>query len=243
MRLKKPYVVAVRNTDVNVFFKNLFYLRHIGIKIIENAEAVFFLSDSYKRTVFEKYIPSFETEAIEKKVYVIPNGIDSFWLDNIYQDRDYVSTYKRLSVKQLRLVFVGLLSQEKNITATLKAIKELECQGWQIEFTVIGNVKDKKQYKAVIEDNHTNYVGPKNKEDIIQFLRESDIFVMPSKTETFGLVYAEALSQGMPVIYTRGQGFDGQFEEGEVGYSVNCYDADEIAQRIIDITTDYERIS
>jgi len=47
---------------------------------------------------------------------------------------------------------------------------------------------------------------------------------MPSITETFGLVYAEALSQGLPVLYTRGQGFDRQFEEGEVGYAVDCFD-------------------
>ena len=36
--------------------------------------------------------------------------------------------------------------------------------------------------------------------------RENDIYVMPSIIETFGLVYAEAMSQGLPVIYTRGQG-------------------------------------
>ena len=66
---------------------------------------------------------------------------------------------------------------------------------------------------------------------------------MPSKTETFGLVYAEAMSQGLPVIYTRGQGFDGQFEEGEVGYSVDCKDKKEISMKIIDIINNYDVIS
>ena len=45
----------------------------------------------------------------------------------------------------------------------------------------------------------------------------------------------------MPVIYTRGQGFDGQFEDGEVGYSVNCFDAEEIADRIEDVINNYDR--
>lgn len=44
--------------------------------------------------------------------------------------------------------------------------------------------------------------------------------VLPSLNETFGLVYAEAMSQGLPVIFTRGQGFDGQFPDGQIGYSV-----------------------
>ena len=36
---------------------------------------------------------------------------------------------------------------------------------------------------------------------------------MASHSETFGLVYVEALSQGLPVLYTKGQGIDGVFEE------------------------------
>lgn len=66
---------------------------------------------------------------------------------------------------------------------------------------------------------------------------------MPSKHETFGLVYAEAMSQGLPVIYTRGQGFDGQFEEGEVGYSVQYDSAEEIVDRIKEILNNYKTIS
>ncbi|MCM1113853.1 MAG: glycosyltransferase family 4 protein, partial [Muribaculum sp.] len=61
-----------------------------------------------------------------------------------------------------------------------------------------------------------------------------DLFVMPSRTETFGLVYAEAISQGLPVLYTRGQGFDGQFTEGVVGYAVDADNPGEIAERIAD---------
>ena len=44
---------------------------------------------------------------------------------------------------------------------------------------------------------------------------------MTSLGESFGLTYAEAMSQGVPVIYSKGQGFDGQFKEGVVGYHVD----------------------
>ena len=56
---------------------------------------------------------------------------------------------------------------------------------------------------------------------------------MPSYTESFGLVYAEAMSQKLPVIYSKGQGFDGQFEEGLVGYHVSPYDVKDIANGIL----------
>jgi len=51
------------------------------------------------------------------------------------------------------------------------------------------------------------------------------------------------MSQGLPVIYTRGQGFDGQFEEGEVGFAVSDSDPKEIADAIEKVCRDYRRIA
>jgi len=51
------------------------------------------------------------------------------------------------------------------------------------------------------------------------------------------------LNQGLPVIYTKGQGFDEQFQEGMVGYHVDCFNAEEIANRIIDMSNNYEVLS
>ncbi len=58
----------------------------------------------------------------------------------------------------------------------------------------------------------------------------------------FGLVYPDAITQGLPVIYSKGQGFDEQFEEGAVGYHVDSKNEEEIADRIIDIRGNYETI-
>lgn len=66
---------------------------------------------------------------------------------------------------------------------------------------------------------------------------------MPSINESFGLVYAEAMSQGIPVIYTKGQGFDKQFEDGLVGYGFNCKNIFEIAEKIKMIIDNYENLS
>jgi len=51
------------------------------------------------------------------------------------------------------------------------------------------------------------------------------------------------MTQGLPVIYSKGQGFDGQFEEGTVGYHAASKNEEEIADRIIDIMGNYETIS
>ncbi|MBO7288498.1 MAG: hypothetical protein J6V03_00720, partial [Clostridia bacterium] len=84
-----PYVVAVRNTDINTFFKYMVHLRKRGIEILKNASAVFFLSSVYKKRLFDKYINDADAKIIEPKCHIMPNGIDNFWLENLYTNKDF----------------------------------------------------------------------------------------------------------------------------------------------------------
>ena len=59
---------------------------------------------------------------------------------------------------------------------------------------------------------------------------------MPSIHESFGRVYAEAMTQGVPVIYSKGQGFDGIYPDGHVGYSVPSRNPEYIAECIKNIS-------
>ena len=69
-------------------------------------------------------------------------------------------------------------------------------------------------------------------EKLIEVYRANDVFALTSFKESFGMVYIEAMSQGLPVIYTKGEGFDGQFEDGNVGYSVSPSDTTDISEKI-----------
>ena len=236
-----PYVVAVRNTDVNTFFKKMPWLRRRGIQIMRNASRVFFLSESYKEEVFRKYVPDKYKKELINKVSVIPNGIDQFWIQNIVQDINE-KKLKRIKNRQLRLIYVGQVDRNKNIIATQQAMELLRKAGWNVTLTVVGKIADKHEFKKMIQNLYTTYVEEQPKENLIKLYREHDIFVMPSITETFGLVYAEAMSQGLPVVYTKGQGFDGQFPEGIVGYHVDAKNHREIFEIIIKIIDRYEAI-
>ena len=223
-----PYVVAIRNTDVNIFLKKMVHLRDKGLQIMLNSSAVFFLSESYKKQVFHKYVPVKYRELLDKKTYIIPNGIDDFWLDNVYEGN-------RPQKKEINLIYAGRINKNKNITATQRAIKILNKKGLDIKLTVVGKIESQREFDKIVSDPYTHYLEQLPKEKLIYLYRESDIFVMPSFTESFGLVYAEAMSQRLPVIYTRGQGFDGQFGEGVVGYSVDPYNPEDIADKILKI--------
>lgn len=229
-----PYVVAIRNTDVNVFFKYMLLLRRRGIEIMKNASAIFFLSSAYREQVFVKYVPNEFKANFLDKTYIVPNGIDDFWFNNT-PNIDFTDKNKRFLKKRIKLIYAGRIDANKNIDTTLKAVDRLNVSGYDVTLTVVGKVVDKNIFKRITKHPKLIYIEAQPKEELIKIYREHDIFVMPSFTETFGLVYVEALTQGLPVIYTKGQGFDGQFPEGAVGYGVNASKGKEIADAILNI--------
>lgn len=233
----KKYIVEVQNTDINLFFKKLRHLKKVGIRILNDAEQIIFYSPSYKEHLIREIIPKTLQTSIETKSRVIPSGIDEFWLENKYRAR------RKIDDKKLNLIYVGDVNSNKNIVTTIKACKILIEKGYDISYKIVGRIVDDKYEKLINRYNFIKYVPYSPKEELIKHYREGDIFIMPSRYETFGLVYAEALSQGLPVIYTRGQGFDGQFNEGEVGYSVQYDSAEEIVEKIKLIINDYQTIS
>jgi glycosyltransferase involved in cell wall biosynthesis len=232
-----PYIVTVRNTDINLFLKYMVHLRFIGREIVKNSQYLIFLSPSYRDHFIGSFVAEKDKKLTIKKSLVIPNGIDKFFLDNKFTGK------RTIEFKRARVIFIGELKKNKNIETTIKACKLLINKGYKVEFTVIGQIVDCKYKRVIRENKFITYQGNFPKEKILYSLRMSEIFVMPSVTESFGIVYAEAMSQGIPVIYTKNQGFDGQFEDGIVGYAVDCYDHNGIAARIIDIYNHYEQFS
>ena len=87
------------------------------------------------------------------------------------------------------------------------------------------------------------YLGALNKNSLLDAYRQSDVFIMLSHRETFGLVYAEAMSQGLPVIYTKNQGFDGQFDEGLIGFHSSPNKIEEIENIIIKVSENHKLLS
>ena len=239
----KPYVVAVRDTDVNFFFKLMPHLRSRGVKIMLDAARVFFLSTTYRDFVIEKYVPEDKREEILKKSLIMPNGIDDFWFNNVYAQRDTDKSIRSFDEKKIRIVFAGRINNNKNPLTTLKAIDILESKGYQCSFTVVGGFEDQSLKDDLLSDKRVTYVAKCPKEELVNYYRQSDMFVMPSHQETFGLVYAEAMSQGLPVLYTKGQGFDGQFADGEIGYAIDSHSPEDIAAKIILVTENYKKLS
>jgi len=232
-----PFVTAVRNTDISYFFRYMPHLRKTGLGILLKADRIIFISKPHLETLAGRYLPeNLRTQFLEK-AEVIGNGIDGYWLKNRVERR------RKPEGKNLNLLTVGKIISRKNHLTTARAAEFLIKRGFSVNLTVVGEEQDERILRKLREYPFVRYLSPVPKEELLEIYREADIFVLPSITETFGLVYPEAMSQGLPVIYSRGQGFDGQFEEGTVGFHTESKNAEEIADRIVDITRNYANIS
>jgi L-malate glycosyltransferase len=217
-----PYIVSLRNTDVNKVFRYLIHQKQLLRNILREANKIIFLSPSYKEAVVKFFLP-IEQKKILAKFIVIPNPIDVFWLNNIGRT-------KHLSGKKIiKVLFVGEITSNKNLEFLLDVFSKKWRHDYTFDVNIVGRVKKDKaglnyfeKFKRLLNNSKfCNFLGEiTNKKVLKECYAESDIFFMPSKFETFGLVYIESMSQGTPIIYSQGQGVDGYFQRGEVGYAV-----------------------
>lgn len=234
-----PYIVAIRDTDLNFFYKYFFNLRHLSYAILENASEVIFINKIYQNKLADK-LP----EEVGKKTFAhamtIYNGINSFWLSNMH-------TPKPVSLLNIRLVYAGDFSARKNLLATIKAMEIIREQHFKVSLTAIGKSEHPSAYEqkviaAAAGKPYIQLLPRMSAAHLMEQFRQHDIFVMPSLTETFGLSYAEALSQGLPIIYSKNEGFDQIYPDGIAGYSVNPSSPEDIADKILLISQRYATI-
>lgn len=234
------YVVTVRNTDLNVYFPYAVHLRRHGLRILEGASAIQFPSPVYRDRLLSTYVPRGLRAALARKSVVVPNGLDPFWTQNRPAPRADAK-----GKPSVRLLFVGALTKNKNVDAAIAATELLRTEGREAHLTVVGEGPDGQRLArhAAARPDVLSVHRPVDWDELLAFYREADVFVMPSLHETFGLVYVEAMSQGLPIIYTRGEGIDGYFPDGTVGFACNPRDPTEIASRITAILEQYPAAS
>ena len=235
------YIVNIQNVDLNIFFKYMFFLRKTGLDIMQGAKKIIFVSPAYKKFVVNNYIPNQLKEYINQKSIIIPFGINPYWLQNKYNKP------KLKIVKKINLIYVGEFTKNKNVHISIKVARRLKELGFEVKLVIVGgNGEYEYKIKNLAKNNKDIidiYERIEERKKLMNMYRKSDIFIMPSHYESFGLVYGEAMSQGLPVIYTKGQGIDRYFEDGKVGYSVNPKDINDIVKRIEMIIHNYNEIS
>ncbi len=183
----------------------------------------------YKNTSANIAVSQSLRKALQKRF-----GIDCHVVYNVYgKEFYYVNTLRNTNV--VTFVTTGSLITRKGFDLLPQAFAKLNLPKDKWQLTIIGEGKEHTQLQLQIDetDFHDNIllVGSKNKVEIAQMLNQSDIFVLPSRSETFGVVYIEAMACGLPVIATPCGGPE-EFVTEKNGLLVPVDDIDELAKAI-----------
>ncbi len=189
-----PYVVTehwsrylVQNESYNGFIR-----KKITEIIIKNAGAVLPVSTVLKTAMIEKKL-------FNQNYKIVNNVVDS----------TFFSTNKRTVRDKIRILHVSCFDERsKNIKGIIRTFHKICKNNFNVELYIIGNGVDFHEvmsfyYSMDFENDRVFFLGEKPRDEISKWMKESDFFVFFSNYETAGVVIAESLVCGLPVLSTK----------------------------------------
>jgi glycosyltransferase involved in cell wall biosynthesis len=128
---------------------------------------------------------------------VVSRGVDT-QLFNLQRRDQHLRHSWGADEKTKVLISVGRIAPEKNLDQVLKTYEALQFMGDQIKLVMVGDGPLKEQFQQRYPE--IIFPGMLSQTELAKYYASSDLFVFPSRTETFGNVTLEALASGIPVL-------------------------------------------
>lgn len=225
MELKKKYDIPFVITEhmgpfpFEKFLENGKLLSKISEPLL-NADKVIAVSSS-----LAKKIESFEISA----PVIIPNLVN----ENIFTPAE---SEKKAGEHKIRFLTVSSFTEQKGIKELLNGILKVVKLSNNFEITIAGTGPLEQYIENFISENDLaktiTLVRNPDRKDIPLLFMESDAFILPSRHESFGIVYLEAMSCGIPVIATDCGG-PSDFIKDFNGILIPLNDPDKISEAVI----------
>jgi D-inositol-3-phosphate glycosyltransferase len=183
------------------------------------------------------------------RIEIVPPGVDHAYFSP--GDRTYARRALGLDSAGPLLLYVGRIQPLKGADVAVGALAELHRAGMTDARLVIvggpsgphGEDEVAALHEQVREAGLARRVGfwaPQPHELLSTFYRAADCCIVPSRSESFGLVALEAAACGIPVVAAAVGGLTTLVEDGETGYLVEPGDAEGFARHVEEIVADRE---
>jgi glycosyltransferase involved in cell wall biosynthesis len=194
------------------------------MKVYKNIfDIVVVVSDFGKEIAIEFGFP-------EKKIIVIPNGVD-------------LKLFKKLEKVELegspKILYVGYLIPLKRVDTIIKAFKKILTRHPNAHLYLVGDGPEREKLDLLVSElklnENVSFEGYVYGCDVYRYYSSCDLFILPSEKETFGIVLLEAMACKIPIIASQIPGFKDTLIEGKNCYLFKVGDYEELAKKVIEL--------
>ncbi len=223
-----PIITTLHGTDITLVGNNPFYKPAVTFSI-NKSDIVTCVSKSLMEDTREFF-------GIKREIKVIPNFID---IDKYAKKHNLCQGNMLAQDDEKIIVHVSNFRPLKRIIDVLKIFEKIN-QKVNSKLIMVGDGPDKKKAKEFLRKNNLKnkviFLGKTNEVD--EILCSSDLFLLPSEKESFGLAALEAMALKVPVISTNTGGLKDLNINGNSGYTSDVGDIDSMAENAIKILSD-----
>ena len=228
-----PLVTTLHGTDITLVGQHPSY-KHAVEFSINQSDTITSVSESLKRDTLQFF-------KITKPIEVINNFIDNSEFD------EYVECSRKqfASDDEKILIHVSNLRPVKRVDEVLEIFKNVNSKV-KSKLVIIGEGPDMEKINEFLEDNpdligKIRLLGKVN--DLYRILQLSDVFLLPSEQESFGLAALEAMAANTPVISSNAGGIPEVNIQGETGYLAEIGNVDAMSNYAIKLLSDDQLLS
>lgn len=230
--IEVPMITTLHGTDITLVGNHPTYKEAVTFSINES-DVVTSVSESLKRDTLRLF-------NIDKDIKVIPNFIG-------LQKTERVSPCKRsvmASADELIVTHISNFRKVKRVDDVVRVFYGIQ-QQLPAKLIMVGDGPEREIADQLCKDlgikKKVLFLG--NTSDIDRILCFTDLFLLPSESESFGLSALEAMAAGVPVVSSNAGGLSEVNEEGVSGYLCPIGDVQTMAEKAIYILRDKDRLA
>ncbi|SDR80312.1 N-acetyl-alpha-D-glucosaminyl L-malate synthase BshA [Winogradskyella sediminis] len=228
-----PIVTTLHGTDITLVGSHPFYKPAVTFSI-NKSNAVTSVSESLKKDTMRLF-------NIKRDIHVVPNFIDLEKHTHSFTD----CQREMMAEDSERIItHISNFREVKRIPDVIKVFYNIQ-KNLPSKLMMVGEGPEKEAAERLVEElgitERVIFFG--NSNEIDRILCFSDLFLLPSQTESFGLAALEAMASGVPVISTNTGGLSEVNDDGFSGYLSDVNAINDMSNNALKILKDLETLN
>lgn len=228
-----PMMTTLHGTDITLVGSHSFYKPAVNFSI-NKSDAVTSVSDSLKNDTIRIF-------DIKNEIHVVFNFID---MNNLQKDFENCKRHLMADEDERIITHVSNLRQVKRIDHVIEIFYKIQ-QELKAKLIIIGDGPERENASKLAHDlgirDKIIFLGKSN--EIERILCFSDLFLLPSEKESFGLAALEAMAHGVPVVASNAGGLPEVIEHDVSGFLCEIGDVESMANYAISLLKDEEKLT